>query len=135
MGTVYLRRHRFLKRGTALKVSDPLDSGEAEHSRFLREAQILATLDSPHIVKIYDFGILRGQRLFLACEYARGGSLADRLARSGRLIWDAARPIVEGGRRFCPPGACYCMASDLCFPAPIAAECCEGPVMCSSSSG
>ncbi len=39
-------------------------------------------------------------------------------------------PLVEGARRFCAAGQCYCAAQDACRPVGTAASCCPGPVMC-----
>ncbi len=39
-------------------------------------------------------------------------------------------PLVEGMRRFCAAGQCYCAAQDSCRPMANAAACCPGPVVC-----
>jgi len=46
--------------------------------RFQREAQVIARLDHPHVVRIVDVGTDRGQPYF-AMELLPGGTLADRL--------------------------------------------------------
>ncbi len=51
-------------------------------NRFLREAEIVAQVDHPHIVAVFDLGIHDG-RPFLAMEFLDGESLADRLDREG----------------------------------------------------
>jgi serine/threonine protein kinase len=53
-------------------------------ARIWREAEILAALDHPHIIRIYEFVPDEGG-IAIAMQYAPGGSLADRLAAQGRL--------------------------------------------------
>jgi eukaryotic-like serine/threonine-protein kinase len=82
--TVYLARHLVLGRPVALKLFNPAAEVEPHFAlRFLEEARILAKLDHPHIVRVYDSGAA-GTRLFMALEYAPNGTLADRL-KKGRL--------------------------------------------------
>ncbi len=58
--------------------------------RFNREAQLLAQLDHPHIVHLYEMGEEAGLR-YLVMEWMPGGSLKDRLQK-GPLPWqDAVR--------------------------------------------
>ena len=57
MGTVYLAEDPTLGRSVAIKVmSDRLASDEAARSRFLREARAMATIEHPHVVRVYSFG-------------------------------------------------------------------------------
>jgi hypothetical protein len=66
----------------------------AEADRLRREADVLADLDHPHIVRIYD---VVGDALVM--QYAAGGSLADLLAERGRLtpgeMVAVAAPIAD----------------------------------------
>ena len=39
-------------------------------------------------------------------------------------------PLVEGMRRYCEPGACFCSNPDACFPAATASGCCNVAVVC-----
>lgn len=76
MGRVYLARDELLGRSVALKVvrSERLGgSGE----RFAQEAQLLAALNHPHIVQVYDVGVCRAGP-YLALEYIDGETLAAR---------------------------------------------------------
>ncbi len=50
MGLVYRARHRTLGRRVAVKVLMP----GALRDRFLREARLLASINSPHVVQVYD---------------------------------------------------------------------------------
>lgn len=84
MGTVYRARQTKLDRLVALKVLRPELSGDPEFAeRFVREAQALARLDHPGIVRVHDFGEA-GDSLYLAMEFVDGASLRD-LLQEGRL--------------------------------------------------
>lgn len=55
--------------------------------RFMREAQILAQLDHPHIVSIDDFGIdAPRQRAYLVMPYINGGTIQDLLPPQQGLL-------------------------------------------------
>lgn len=86
MSRVYLARDTTLGRSVALKLVRPerVTAHEAEH--FIREAQITAQLNHPHIVQVYDAGVHAG-RAYLALEYLDGESLRERTVR-GRLSAD-----------------------------------------------
>jgi formylglycine-generating enzyme required for sulfatase activity len=58
--------------------------GPAARARFLLEAEAVAQLDHPHVVGVYEFGT-HDDLPFLAMEFVGGGTLAERLARDGRL--------------------------------------------------
>ncbi len=82
MGEVFLAQDRTLDRPVALKfLSDELQQDATARRRFLREAKAAAALDHPYICKIYETGEADG-RPFIAMEYVRGETLADRLAGS-----------------------------------------------------
>jgi len=72
---VYLGEHAFLKNHAALKVLRTQLS-EEDTEEFLQEAQTLARLDHPHIVRVLDFAVHDGTP-FLVMEYAAGGSLRE----------------------------------------------------------
>src|SRR5436190_5665762 len=82
MGAVYKARQRQLNRSVALKllpVEVSLD--EAFSERFRREAQTLARLDHPNIVRIFDFGETTEGHLFYAMEFVEGEDLQQRQRR------------------------------------------------------
>jgi len=65
MGVVYRARDPLLNRDIAVKLIPPtLLSQDSEH-RFQREAQLVAQMDHPAIVSIYDFGRHEGSLYFL----------------------------------------------------------------------
>lgn len=74
---VYLAEHVYLKTQAAVKVLQTRLSTAEDMNHFLREAQLIAHLSHPHIVRVLDFG-LDGQLPFLVMEYAPGGTLRER---------------------------------------------------------
>lgn len=81
MGTVYLALHEPTGRHVALKVVAARGEVDEEAvARFRREGQAVASLDHPHIVKVYEAGCVDGV-LFLAMEYLNYGTLKDRLVK------------------------------------------------------
>ena len=85
MGTVYRAVHVSGGYHVALKVLPPHLAQDAEFvRRFLREMELLRRLRHRHIVRLYEAGQTQGM-LYMAMEYAAGGSLAQRLAGGRRL--------------------------------------------------
>ncbi len=85
MGSVYLATQSRLGRKVALKVISPdLADDEAFRARFLRESQLVASLDHPNVVPVYDADEIDGV-LYLAMRYVEGPSLRDLIRRQGRL--------------------------------------------------
>jgi GAF domain-containing protein len=86
MGAVYRARDMRLDRLVALKVvrADLLHDPEARR-RFRREAQIVARLQHPSIVAVYDYGTFAGGGAYLVMELVRGEDLRHVLQREGRL--------------------------------------------------
>jgi WD40 repeat protein/predicted Ser/Thr protein kinase len=77
MGVVYRARQLSLNRIVALKVvlHGPFASPDFVR-RFLKEAEVTATLRHPNIVPVYEIGEYDGHH-FLAMEYVDGQNLAD----------------------------------------------------------
>ena len=95
MGAVYRARDVRLDRLVALKVVRPelLSDGEARQ-RFRREAQIVARLQHPSIVSVFDYGTFVDGGAFLVMELVRGEDLRRVLQREGRLEIDRALRIL-----------------------------------------
>jgi serine/threonine-protein kinase len=101
MGEVYRAHDTKLGRHVAIKVLGPSFVDDPERiARFQREAQILASLNHPHIAAIYGLEEA-GATQFLVLELVEGQTLADRLAaipRSAIRIDEAlaiARQIAD----------------------------------------
>jgi len=61
--------------------------------RFKKEARVLASLDHPNIVSIYELGEIDG-RIFIAMRYMSGGSLQARIQEEGGLSFKEAKKIM-----------------------------------------
>jgi tetratricopeptide (TPR) repeat protein/tRNA A-37 threonylcarbamoyl transferase component Bud32 len=91
MATVYLMQDLRHARPVALKLMHPELAATVAPRRFLREIQLAARLDHPHILPVYDSGEDAG-RLWFVMPFVEGGSLRERLRREGRLpVRDAVR--------------------------------------------
>ncbi|MFC1854163.1 serine/threonine protein kinase, partial [candidate division CSSED10-310 bacterium] len=79
MATVYQAFDPRFQRDVALKVL-PLEfmHDPSFQDRFIREAQVIASIEHPAIVPVYDFGEQNGQP-YLVMRYMPGGSLKKRL--------------------------------------------------------
>jgi serine/threonine-protein kinase len=86
MGAVYRARDVRLDRDVALKVvrAELLGHGDSRR-RFRREAQIVAKLQHPSIVSIFDYGTFADGGAYLVMELVRGEDLRQRLKREGPL--------------------------------------------------
>jgi tRNA A-37 threonylcarbamoyl transferase component Bud32 len=86
MGAVYRARDMRLDRLVALKVvrAELLGDPEARR-RFRREAQIVARLQHPSIVAVFDYGTFADGGAYLVMELVRGEDLRHMLQREGRL--------------------------------------------------
>ncbi len=98
MGVVWRAADRRLGRDVAMKVLHPWIAEDADlRERFSREAEALAQLTHPHIVRVYDFEE-SGEAAFLVMELIEGHSFSDMLRPGTRLTW-------EEGRQFLAPVA------------------------------
>jgi serine/threonine-protein kinase len=80
MGTVYLAAHPRLPRQDALKVLPTQWTADPQYrARFLREADLTASLSHPNILGVHDRGEYDGQ-LWISMDYV-GGTDASRLVR------------------------------------------------------
>ncbi len=99
MATVYLAEDLKHHRRVAIKVLRPELAQAIGGERFLREINIAAQLQSPHILPLLDSGAAKGL-LFYVMPFVNGVSLRDRLASDGALAPSEAmrllRDIVDG---------------------------------------
>jgi serine/threonine protein kinase/tetratricopeptide (TPR) repeat protein len=99
MATVYLAQDLKHGRPVALKVLHPELAATLGSERFLREIQIAARLQHPHILPLYDSGRTGGPGsgqsadfLYYVMPFVEGESLRDRLARERQIpIEDAVK--------------------------------------------
>ena len=93
MGEVYRARDMRLKRDVALKVLPDALAGDRERLvRFQREAEVLASLNHPHIAHIHGLEE-SGGTIALVMELVEGEDLAQRIAR-GAIPVDDALPMA-----------------------------------------
>jgi serine/threonine protein kinase/tetratricopeptide (TPR) repeat protein len=99
MGTVYLARDTALDRKVALKVLPRRFYRDPDvRRRFTQEAQMVARLNHPNIVTVFEVGE-HGERPFIGMEYVEGRSLADFRATSHPSLeqtLELAIQITEG---------------------------------------
>ena len=94
MGVVYHATQTGLNRPVALKMLLGGGFADAEaRARFLLEAESVAALEHPNVVKVFAFGEANGQP-YIAMEYLPGGSLAERVRAAGPLPPAEAVSIV-----------------------------------------
>ncbi|MFC6010777.1 bifunctional serine/threonine-protein kinase/ABC transporter substrate-binding protein [Nocardia lasii] len=99
MGSVFLARHPRLPRWTALKVlAGEFSTDDESRARFAREADLVAALDHPNIVSIYDRGVDAG-RLWISMQFVDGTDAAHLDAatlsprRAARIVTETARAL------------------------------------------
>jgi serine/threonine-protein kinase len=108
MGRIYYATQVPFDRPVALKVvqADTVNEEESQFlKRFLQEASILAKLQHPNVVMLFDYGRIEPsavERYFIAMEYLDGETLATRFRTRGTLntveLLVFARQILRGLR-------------------------------------
>lgn len=90
MGVIILAKDPYIQRQVVVKVlmySRTLDDMYREF--FQNEAEVIAALEHPCIVPIYDFG-WHGQQPYIVMRYMSGGSLQDKLDKGGIKLTETA---------------------------------------------
>src|SRR5688500_18544713 len=95
MATVYLATDLRHERRVALKVLHPELSSALGPDRFLREIKLVARLNHPHIVPLFDSGEAGGH-LYYVMPVVEGESLRDRLLREGQIPIEESLQIARG---------------------------------------
>jgi Tol biopolymer transport system component len=95
MATVFLAQDLKHGRSVAFKLLRPDLAAIVGTERFLREIQLTATLQHPHILPLLDSGATDGF-LYYVMPYVEGESLRQRLARDSQLPLDEALGIARG---------------------------------------
>lgn len=93
-GEVWRATDTVLKRTVALKLPLPhLVMSQEHRSRFLREAQHVASLNFSGIVPVYDFGE-NADGVFIASEFIEGETLAKRMKRDAIPLREAINIVI-----------------------------------------
>ncbi|MCP5104093.1 MAG: protein kinase [bacterium] len=95
MGTVYHAHNiRDKSETAAVKIlNDEFFKDENSRKRFKQEGTIIESLDHPNIVKIYERGEQK-DKLYIAMEYLRGKTLAQKIEEQGRIDPDQCLHIM-----------------------------------------
>gem|GEM_PF-1280056 len=95
MSTVYLAEHTMMHRQVAIKV---LPKKKLEKSayldRFVREAQAIASLDHPNIVRAYDID-QEGDVHYIVMEYFDGRNLQNVVETDGAFVYETAADYIR----------------------------------------
>ena len=84
MGAVYRATHLAMERKVAVKLLKPhLTSDDAALQRFAREARSTMRVDSPHAVKVLDFGVTPMRDYYMVLEYLDGRTVQRELDVDG----------------------------------------------------
>lgn len=94
-GVVYLAWQEGIERSVAIKVILPKYANEPEfQQRFETEARLVATLEHPHIIPLYDYW-QDTTGAYLVMRYVPEGTLRELLTKEVPLTWTQARRIFS----------------------------------------
>lgn len=86
MGVVVAAHHLELDQPVAIKfLLDTLRSNEEGAERFRREARAAAKIQSDHVVRVLDVGVLDNGIRYMVMEYLDGHDLSEALEKNGRM--------------------------------------------------
>lgn len=96
MGIVYMaeRADKAFRRRVAVKIINA-DTGLNLYHRFRREVQILADLNHPNLVLLYDAGRMGDGRPFLVMEFVEGETLRDWLIQRGPMTPEQTVEVIK----------------------------------------
>jgi tetratricopeptide (TPR) repeat protein/tRNA A-37 threonylcarbamoyl transferase component Bud32 len=98
MGVVYKARQAGLHRHVALKmILAGAHVGQEKLQRFITEARVVASLQHPNIVQIYEINLHHDSPYF-SMELVEGGTLADRLGGRPQPFREAAQLVLTLAR-------------------------------------
>src|SRR3989442_10095327 len=94
MATVYLARDPKHDRAVALKVLRPELAAVLGVERFLSEIRVMAHLQHPHLLPLFDSGQADGL-VYYVMPHVEGESLRDRLQREKELPLEDGRALAR----------------------------------------
>ncbi len=94
-GRVYLAHDDDLDRPVAIKVPNPERIARPEDAEaFLVEARVLARLDHPHIVRVYDVGRTEDGLCFVVSKLIEGSDLSVRMEQARLFCGESAQLVA-----------------------------------------
>lgn len=99
MGSIWLAEHLVLGTEVAVKLmARQWALMPSAGARFLREARMTATIDSPHVVRVLDCRLTESDEPYLVLELLRGENLEQRVRRHGAMpVFDVAEILSQLG--------------------------------------
>lgn len=106
-GEVWVAHHPTIQRDVAVKLLRDRDPSTEAITRFSREIRALASLSSPHTVRVFDGGVTDDGRWYYAMELLEGRTFTALVAaegpivpaRAARLVRQVALALDEAHRR------------------------------------
>lgn len=96
MGAVYSAVQESLERRVAVKILPPeMAQDDAFVDRFNQEARLLAKLQHPHIVAVYDFGSTPAGHLYIVMEFVEGQSLLEVMKKRRLAVTETLQIIAQ----------------------------------------
>jgi serine/threonine protein kinase len=96
MGVVYRAEQHLIKRIVALKVlNKDIVKDETSVKRFLNEARVIASLENPHTVTLYDFGVTGEGMIFYTMELLDGQPLSKIIEDGGPVPFAKAAMLID----------------------------------------
>lgn len=93
MATVYRAYQPSVDRYVAVKVIRPsIAEDEGAMARFQREARVVARLEHPHVLPVYDFAL---DPPYIVMRYLEGGTLKDVLRRGQLALGEVGLPLCQ----------------------------------------
>lgn len=95
MGYVFLAEHNIIKKDYALKIIRPDKLDEFSWKRFEIEGRVIAKLDHPNLVKIYNMGLDQGIYPFYVMDLLPGRALSDYIKLDDGLTFEQCLDIFR----------------------------------------
>jgi eukaryotic-like serine/threonine-protein kinase len=100
MGTVWAATHVDLASKLAIKLIRPQYAEKADaRRRFEIEARAAAQVNSPHAVRVYDYGVTEAGIPYIVMEYLEGESLSEAILRRGTIPLEEICKILNQAAR------------------------------------